>query len=138
MYDTFELLRRMAQDSREAVRQLHGGIDPVTWEALLDRVEDQLEMDDREDDAVSESVDFSSLRSCTCVALPLSIFASGALGADVMQSAVGAASGGNQFTRCVAAGAAWAGLGLTALRDRNGYQTQLKKEGVISVTGQSV
>ncbi|MFH8368851.1 hypothetical protein [Streptomyces sp. NPDC018031] len=63
MYDTFEVLRRAAEDSREADRQLHGGIDPVGWEALLDRVEDQLEGDDREGDAVPEPLAPALLRS---------------------------------------------------------------------------
>lgn len=50
MYETFELLRSAAENSRAAARRRHGGIDPVSWEALLDRVEDQLDEDEQDDD----------------------------------------------------------------------------------------
>jgi hypothetical protein len=54
MDETFDLLRRAAEQRRETIRRLHGGLDPAAWEALLDRVEDQLEEDDRDEAAVPE------------------------------------------------------------------------------------
>ncbi|MEU0693718.1 hypothetical protein ABZ349_06970 [Streptomyces niveus] len=136
MYDTFELLRRVAEGSREAARKLHAGIDPATWEALLDRVEDQLDKDDREDDGVSESVDSSPLHSCMRMGLPLSIFAIGALVAAFMQPAADTAESANQLAHFIAAGAALTALSLSAVRDRHGYRTESEAEGVISPASQ--
>ncbi|MFH8337869.1 hypothetical protein [Streptomyces sp. AM6-12] len=62
MYQTFELLRQAAAACRAPTRQPPTQIDPVSWEALLDRVEDQLEEDDR--DAVIVSGDSLSLPIC--------------------------------------------------------------------------
>lgn len=114
MYDTFELLRRVAEDSRKAARKIPAGLDPATWEALLDRVEDQLEMDDRGNDVVSRSDDSSSLHSCAHTTEAL--------------------SSANKFAQCIAAGVLLAGLGIPALHDRNGYRTNLKKGGALSIT----
>ncbi|MFE3251095.1 hypothetical protein [Streptomyces sp. NPDC059209] len=128
MSDTFELLRRMAEDSREAARKLHAGIDPTTWEALLDRVEDQLEKEDRKVDNTSESDDVSA------VGLPLSILASGALVAALTQPGIDTAGSGNTLAQCTAAGAALAALGLTALRARHGHRPKPGKEAIIPLT----
>ncbi|OIK27448.1 hypothetical protein [Streptomyces malaysiense] len=62
MYQTFELLRQAAEACRAPTRQPPGEIDPVSWEALLDRVEDRLEEDDR--DARPVSADSLSLHIC--------------------------------------------------------------------------
>lgn len=64
MYETFDLLRCAAEDSRKAARKLHGGIGPTRWEALLDRVEEQLEADDRDGNGVTEPTDSDPLHSC--------------------------------------------------------------------------
>ncbi len=53
MYQTFELLRQAAEACRAPTRRPPEEIDPVSWEALLDRVEDQMEEDDRDGKIVS-------------------------------------------------------------------------------------
>lgn len=63
MYQTFELLRQAAEACRAPTRQPPEEIDPVSWEALLDRVEDQLEEEDR-DDAGGVSADSLTLHTC--------------------------------------------------------------------------
>ncbi len=62
MYQTFELLRQAAEACRAPTRQPPDEIDPVSWEALLDRVEDQLEEDVR--DAGNASAGSLSLHIC--------------------------------------------------------------------------
>ncbi|GAA1036054.1 hypothetical protein GCM10009566_02530 [Streptomyces murinus] len=62
MYPTFELLRQAAEACRAPTRQPPEEIDPVSWEALLDRVEDQLEEDDR--DVRTASAGSLSLHIC--------------------------------------------------------------------------
>ncbi|BBC93077.1 hypothetical protein SRO_1901 [Streptomyces rochei] len=62
MYPTFEVLRQAAEACRAPTRQPPEEIDPVSWEALLDRVEDQLEEDDR--DVRSTSAGSLSLHIC--------------------------------------------------------------------------
>lgn len=62
MYQTFELLRQAAEACRAPTRQPPDEIDPVSWEALLDRVEDQLEEDVR--DAGNASAGWLSLHIC--------------------------------------------------------------------------
>lgn len=121
MYDTFELLRCAAEDSREAARQRQGGIDPTNWEALLDRVEDQLDEDDQDgDDSSAEPISQPLARTCAHAALSPSLFASGALGVALMPPAFDVASSGNQFAvQCLAAGAALVGLGLPATLGRD-------------------
>ena len=65
MYQAFELLRRAAEACRDTTRQTRGEIDPVSWEALLDRVEDQLDEGDRDDYGVSEPTGSLSLNTCS-------------------------------------------------------------------------
>lgn len=62
MYPTFELLRQAAEACRAPTRQPPEEIDPVSWEALLDRVEDQMEEDDR--DVRTASAGSLSLHIC--------------------------------------------------------------------------
>ncbi|GAA2511241.1 hypothetical protein GCM10023100_19750 [Actinocorallia cavernae] len=62
MYPTFEVLRQAAEACRAPTRQPPEEIDPVSWEALLDRVEDQLEEDDR--DVRTASAGSLSLHIC--------------------------------------------------------------------------
>lgn len=115
MYETFELLRSAAENSRAAARRRHGGIDPVSWEALLDRVEDQLDEDEQDDDRSPTGKNSASVaRARAHGALTPSLVAGGALGAALIP----AAFGGDLASQCLVAGAALAGLSLPAALGR--------------------
>ncbi|MER7493399.1 hypothetical protein ABT033_12385 [Streptomyces pharetrae] len=117
MYDTFELLRRAAEERREHARRLQGGIDPADWEELLDRVEDHLDDDDRDGTAAPAPATPASLHTRRQTGLPLSLFATGTLGTALLQPAVDASGSGPQLVHCLAAGAALAGLGRAAMSE---------------------
>ncbi|MEV8551217.1 hypothetical protein AB0L04_15480 [Streptomyces glaucescens] len=86
MDETFDLLRRAAEQRRETVRRLHGGIDPATWQTLLDRVEDKLgaedppEEDDRDDATVPEPSPSAPLHPGRQAGPSLSLLSTGSLG----------------------------------------------------------
>ncbi|MFC8710079.1 hypothetical protein ACFUCQ_09115 [Streptomyces sp. NPDC057197] len=135
MSETFEQLRRLAEEYREGTRQQTDGdgIDPVSWEALLDRVEDQLDEDERDGGIVpAEPVPAEPVPAQPRgpVAIPLSLFTGGALGAALVHPAVGAPGGAPQVVQCLAAGAALAGLGLAASLDRSPRRGPLREGGV--------
>lgn len=126
MHDTFELLRHAAEDSREAMRQRQGGIDPANWEALLDRVEQQLD-DEEQDEDGSSSEQTSQTHTDQLHAnamLPASFIASALLGAVAISPVVGSHGvGGNTSAQYIAATAAAAGLALVARPERHERQT---------------
>ncbi|EYT80794.1 hypothetical protein CF54_23400 [Streptomyces sp. Tu 6176] len=131
MSETFEQLRRLAAEHREGTRQQtdRDGIDPVSWEALLDRVEDQLDEDDRDGGAVPAAAPVPA-QPRGPIAIPLSLFTGGALGAALVHPAVGAPGGAPQVVQCLAAGAALAGLGLAASLDRGPRRGPMREGGV--------
>ncbi len=119
MHETFELLRSAAENSRAAARRRHGGIDPVGWEVLLDRVEDQLDEDEGDDDRRStEQSPPSAARTRAQSALTPSLVAGGVLGAALAP----AAFGGEPTAQFLFAGVALAGLWrpMSLSRDRIG------------------
>ncbi|WP_217222724.1 hypothetical protein [Streptomyces anulatus] len=115
MYETFELLRSAAENSRAAARRRHGGIDPVSWEALLDRVEDQLDEDEQDDHRTPTGKNSASVaRAHAHVALTPSLVAGGVLGAALIPVAFG----GDLASEFLFVGAALAGLALPAALSR--------------------
>lgn len=74
MYEAFELLRRTAETRREGTRQPPDGIDPVGWEALLDRVEDRLELEeDRLEEGGRDGSGVSQLAESVALDTPLPV-----------------------------------------------------------------
>ncbi|MFC4332035.1 hypothetical protein ACFPC0_30580 [Streptomyces andamanensis] len=132
MSETFDHLRRLAEEHREGTRQQKDGdgIDPVSWEALLDRVEDQLDEDERDGGGVPATAGPLPPQPRRPVAIPLSLFTGGALGAALVHPAVGAPGGAPQVVQCLAAGAALAGLGLAASLDRGPRRGPMREGGV--------